>query len=82
MLTYESPKHNPGYLDSEFEPMFRLIKQFPGMCQPVGTIFGKVNGWSCLATQKGVHYTGWEMDYFTPWVGEFFERVYRKTKRK
>jgi hypothetical protein len=62
-----------------FVPMFRLKKQFPGMDYPIGTIFGKSQGWSCLAAldEKGKEHwnTGWLIeDYFIPYVGEFFEK--------
>ena len=63
------------YSDSEFMPKFKLIKLFPGIDEPIGTEFGNVQGWLSLGTKKGQHSTIWTIDYFTPWVGEFFEEI-------
>jgi len=64
-----------------FTPMFSLKQKFPGMTWPIGTIFGKQEGWgNCLVTydkegrQHG--YTGWGLnEYFEPYVGKFFKRI-------
>ena len=45
----------------------------------VGTIFGINKRWSTIALVaydeygKMHGYTGWTLDYFEPWVGEFFD---------
>lgn len=68
-----------------FKPMFRLKKQYPGMNLPIGTFFGKVEGWTTLRAifkykkeeeYRNLNCTAWELDYFEPWVGEFFEKLY------
>lgn len=67
-----------------FEPLYVLIKQYPGIDLPLGTVFGKSQGWHALGALyfderskcfRIMHYTGWEITtYFEPFVGEFFER--------
>jgi hypothetical protein len=58
------------------DPKFKLIKAFPGMHEPVGTIFYTETGWLSLGTIMGRHSTEWiPEDYFEPFVGEFFERI-------
>jgi len=58
-------------------PKYKLLKPFPGMSEPVGTIFCEYEGWgNCLGTESGRIYTGWvPAEFFEPYVGEFFERV-------
>jgi hypothetical protein len=62
-----------------FIPVYVLKKQYPGMDEPIGTIFGKTEGWACLAIVNArghiVHNTEWELNYFEPWVGKFFEKI-------
>jgi len=63
-----------------FEPMFILKKQYPGMdFLPIGTFFGKEEGWTSLGAFKDrriIHDPNWILrDYFTPWIGEFFEKI-------
>ena len=59
----------------DFKPRFKLIKLYPGMDFPIGTIFGEAEGWGCLNTEDGHGNTSWVEEYFTPWVGEFFEKI-------
>jgi hypothetical protein len=69
----------PGRNIPGFTPMFVLKKQYPGMDWLVGTIFGINKRWSTIALVaydeygKMHGYTGWTLDYFEPWVGEFFD---------
>jgi len=55
-------------------PLFKLVKTFPGMDQPIGTIFYKHEGWTCLGTENRFN-TEWTMKYFKSGIGEFFEKV-------
>ena len=68
----------------EIIPMYKLIKAFPGMMQPVGTVFCYHEGWSgpidseylSLGTEDKKFSTEWKVKtYFEPYVGEFFEKV-------
>ena len=65
-------------LPDGFDPVYILLKQYPGMYEPIGTVFGKTEGWGCLGIiRRGniVHNTEWDKEYFEPWVGEFFEKI-------
>jgi len=56
---------------------FKLLKKFPGMEEPVGTIFQRHPGWSSTLGTEDKHFcTAWTVkEYFEPYVGEFFEMV-------
>lgn len=63
-----------------FTPMFILKKGFPGMDLPIGTIFGKQEGWDALVfyDKSGVQHgnTAWSLKtYFKPWEGKFFKKI-------
>ena len=64
-------------LEETVEPMFKLIRLFPGMNEPVGTIFCKYEGWDdTLGTEDGHFDTEWDIEeYFVPFIGEFFEEL-------
>jgi hypothetical protein len=65
----------------DFEPIFRLLKLYPGMEHPLGTIFGKRKYWTYMLwafnieTKKLYGNSNWELTYFTPWIGEYFEKI-------
>ena len=68
-----------GMFPKGFYPRYILKKQYPGMDLPVGTVFGKVEGWSSLVyyDKQNVQHgnTALTPEYFTPWVGEFFDET-------
>lgn len=66
-----------------FEPLYIVKKNFPGLNFPLGTVFGYREGWSTFAAaffdekqkrMRIIHHTGWDKNYFEPFIGEFFER--------
>lgn len=59
-------------------PAYRLLKNYPGNSQPVGTVFyhttwGGPEG--MFRTEHGMSCTSWNKQYFEPFVGEFFEKL-------
>jgi len=68
-----------GIIPPNFDPVYILKKQYPGMDLPVGTIFGKIEGWGAFWSldQNGKlrGNTTWSEDYFTPWVTNFFDKI-------
>lgn len=66
-------------MPEDFEPKFILKKLYPGMPHPIGTIFAKRPGWSSLCAldlnDELFGNTEWRIDYFIPFIGEFFEEI-------
>jgi hypothetical protein len=57
-------------------PNYKLIKSFPGIRVPVGTIFCLYEHMGgCHITESGIFNMYWINDYFEPWIGEFFEKI-------
>jgi len=56
--------------------LYKLTKAFPGMEEPVGTVFGTMVGSRCLCTESGRFSTTWISEtYFDPYIGEHFIKL-------
>ncbi len=65
-------------MEDKLIPRYKLLKEFPGMEHPVGTIFYEERGWFSLCTKTSsiTHNTQHTVyDFFEPYVGKFFEKL-------
>lgn len=62
-----------------FKPMYILIREYPGIRYHKGTVFGFVGPGYLRAFNVVKHIVDldqlWHNDYFTPWIGEYFEKI-------
>ena len=63
-------------MDSLKKPYgYKLLKNFPDMDIPIGTIFYERDGAGCWSNKKSTC-TGWMEDtFFKPYIGEFWEKI-------
>ena len=65
--------------DKDLHPNLKLIKKYPGMDKPVGTVFKWDYEWPGYVAGK-THSTEWKWEYFKPWIGTFYKDIGRKVK--
>jgi len=61
--------------EKEVYKKYKLLKQYPGMDEPVGTTFTKYSKGESFMTEKGHGSTEWQEKYFDKWVGKFFKEI-------